>query len=229
MQFSHSNDGGNKAGKFLLVAGLHVAIGAVFIHSINSRQLSLPKMTDQVLVMLDPQRLEPPPPPEPPPIPPQSMPQIVPPTLAIPQPEVDVAPPPDATPLHASTAPTSASDPAPAAATGVPDAAPVPAGSPARAAAQVRTAVLADPNACALPDYPARAAREGISGTTLLALLVGTDGRVTSSRVERSSGSRDLDRAAVNALSLCRFKPATSNGVPEAGWAQLAYVWTLDQ
>jgi len=226
MQFSHTNEGGNKAGKFLLVAGLHVAIGALFIHAMNSRHISLSRINEQVLVMLDPQRVEPPPPQPPLPMPPQLLPKIVPPTLVVPETEVPVSPPPDAAPVHATTTP----DPATATAGpahAVPDAAP--AGSQAKAAANpVRTAVLADPNACALPDYPVRAAREGISGTTLLALLVGTDGRVSSSRIERSSGSRDLDRAAVNALSLCRFKPASNNGVAEAGWAQLAYVWTLD-
>ena len=226
MQFSHTNEGGNKAGKFLLVAGLHVAIGALFIHAMNSRHISLSRINEQVLVMLDPQRVDPPPPQPPLPMPPQLLPKIVPPTLVMPEPEVSVSAPPDAAPVHATTTP----DPAPATAGpahAVPDTAP--AGSQAKAAANpVRTAVLADPNACALPDYPVRAAREGISGTTLLALLVGTDGRVTSSRIERSSGSRDLDRAAVNALSLCRFKPASNNGVAEAGWAQLAYVWTLD-
>jgi protein TonB len=93
---------------------------------------------------------------------------------------------------------------------------------------QMRTAVFADANSCALPTYPARAVRDGESGTTMLALLVGADGRVTSARVQHSSGSRELDRAALQALSLCKFKPATNDGVPEAGWAQLAYVWTLD-
>lgn len=172
--------------------------------------------------MIEPEHVDPPPPPEPL----QSMPKIVPPPLLVPQPEVEVAPP-EAPPLRASATPDPF--PAPAAAAQAPaDAVPGP--PPAQAAsAPVRTAVLADPKACALPDYPARAAREGISGTTLLSLLVGADGRVSASRIERSSGSRELDRAAVNALSLCAFKPATSNGVPEAGWAQLAYVWTLDQ
>jgi protein TonB len=61
-----------------------------------------------------------------------------------------------------------------------------------------------------------------------LALLVGTDGRVTSSRIQKSSGFRELDRAAVNALSQCQFKPAMNNGVPEAGWGQIAYAWVLD-
>jgi protein TonB len=92
----------------------------------------------------------------------------------------------------------------------------------------MRTAVLADANGCALPAYPPAAAREGITGTSTLALLVGADGRVSSARIEHTSGSRVLDSAALNALSLCKFKPATNNGVPEAGWARLAFVWTLD-
>jgi protein TonB len=226
MQFSHAREGSGKAGKFMLVAGLHVALCAVFIHGIDSRRLSLSSLPEQVLVMIEPEHVDPPPPPPPLPEPPQSMPKIVPPLL-VPQPEVDVAAPPDAPALPATATPDSSALPATAAQAPA-DAIPGP--PPAKpAGAQVRTAVLADPKACALPDYPARAAREGISGTTLLSLLVGADGRVSASRIERSSGSRDLDRAAVNALSLCAFKPATSNGVPEAGWAQLAYVWTLDQ
>jgi protein TonB len=88
--------------------------------------------------------------------------------------------------------------------------------------------VLADASGCAKPEYPLSAARNGETGTVTLALLVGTDGRVTGSRVQKSSGSRDLDRAAVNALSLCQFKPAMHDGLPEAGWAQIAYVWSLE-
>jgi protein TonB len=226
MEFSHTNEGSGKAGKFMLVAALHVAIGALFIHAMNSRHISLSRINEQVLVMLDPQHVDPPPPLEPPPMPPELLPKVVPPTLVVAEPEVPVAPSPDAPPVHATTTP----DPTPTTAGpahAVPDA--PSAGPQVKAnAGQVRTAVLADPNACALPDYPPRAARDGTTGTTLLALLVGADGRVTSSRIAQSSGSRDLDRAAVNALSLCRFKPATNNGVAEAGWAQLAYVWTLD-
>jgi len=223
MQFSPTNDGGGKAGKFMLVAGLHVALGAFFIHSMHSRHVSLSAMQEQVLVMLEPERVEPPPPVPPPE--PRSMPTL--PPLFVPPTEVPVVVPPDTPPPLYTT-------------TTAPDAAPLPV-APSHTAPELppatqlkadsgrmRTAVLADAKSCALPDYPARAARDGSTGTTLLALLVGTDGRVTSSRIERSSGSRELDRAAVNALSLCRFQPATSNGVAEAAWAQLAYVWTLD-
>ena len=103
-----------------------------------------------------------------------------------------------------------------------------PPAQPSSNSGQMRSAVLADANGCAKPDYPVRAARNGETGTVTLALMVGTDGRVQDARIQSSSGSRDLDRAALNALSLCQFKPAMNNGMAEAGWAQLAYVWTLE-
>lgn len=226
MQFSHTpgSKGGARAGRLALIAGLHVALAFVFIHAMNSRHFSLPGLPESVPVVVKPDPAEPVPPPEPP----KPMPNLAPPPLVVPLPDIPVTPLPDPAPVRATNTP----DPSPQPATparGAAEAPPaVPATSSNTGTGQVRTAVLADPKACALPDYPARAAREGISGTTQLALLVGIDGRVTASRIEHSSGSRELDRAAVNALSLCRFKPATSNGVPEAGWAQLAYVWTLD-
>lgn len=222
MQFT-SLPGGNrpdaKAAKFVLVATLHVALGAVFIHSINTKKISLSSLPEQVLVMIEPERPTPPPPPEPP----KPTQQLAPPDVVVPKVEVDVAPPPVPSPIQATTA----SDPSPFPAMSsdpVPDAPATPSANPG----QMRTAVLADANGCALPDYPAAAARRGDTGTTTLALLVGADGRVSSSRIEQSSGSRDLDRAAINALTLCKFKPATNNGVAQAGWAKLAFVWKLD-
>jgi protein TonB len=223
MQFSYADKhNGSKAGKFALIAGLHVALGVLFVHSMNTRHISLSRLQDQVLVMIQPEQPAPPPPPTPP----TPMPRLAPPDVVVPKVEVDVAPPPEPSPVLATTVP----DPQPAQPTpAVPDQAPPVQGTPANAnPGQMRTAVFADAKGCALPAYPARAARNGETGTTQLALLVGPDGRVSSARVQHTSGSRDLDRAAIQALSLCRFKPATSNGVPEAGWAQLAYVWTLD-
>ena len=221
MQFT-SLPGGNrpdaKAAKFVLVAALHVALGAVFIHSINTKKISLSSLPEQVLVMIEPEHPTPPPP-----EPPKPMRQLAPPDVVVPKVEVDVAPPPVPNPIQATTVaepspfPAMPSDP-------VPDAPATPSANPG----QLRTAVFADANGCALPDYPAAAARRGDTGTTTLALLVGADGRVSSSRIEQSSGSRDLDRAAVNALTLCKFKPATNNGVAQAGWAKLAFVWKLD-
>lgn len=90
------------------------------------------------------------------------------------------------------------------------------------------TLAMANASDCARPDYPARAVRNGNTGTVNLSLLIGTDGRVTEAKVQKSSGYRELDRAAVDALSLCKFKPATRNGVAEPAWGQIAYAWSLD-
>jgi protein TonB len=219
---SGSHDHG-KAAKFALVAGLHVVLGTLLIHSISTKTISLSRLPDPVEVLLTPDR---PLPPLPPPEPPKPMPRVAPPDLVIPKPVIDVAPPPTPSPVQATTESDISPFP-PMPATNASDVPATPAttgGNPT----QMRTAVFADANGCALPDYPAAAVRRGDSGTTTLALLVGADGRVSSARVEQSSGSRELDRAAINALSLCTFKPATNNGVAEAGWAKLAYVWKLD-
>lgn len=223
MHFSHSRHGnGSKATKFMLIAGLHVVLGTLFVHGLNTRHLSLPSLPDDLTVTIEPTRPEPPPVPVDPPKPAQ---QLPPPQLMVPKVEVDVAPPLETPPVVAKISPESA--PPPVTTSGARADAP-PAAKPNTNTGQMHSAVFADANSCALPSYPASAARDGETGTTTLALLVGTDGRVSSARVEHGSGSRTLDRAALSALSLCRFKPAMNNGVPEAGWAQMAYVWTLD-
>jgi protein TonB len=140
----------------------------------------------------------------------------------VPKVEVDVPPPQVEQPVQATTEPDPAPTPAPS------QAEPAPAAEPSSNSGAIRSAVLADADGCAKPQYPANAARNGDTGTVTLALLVGADGKVSSSRVQRSSGHRELDKAAVNALSLCKFKPAMNGGVPEAGWAQIAYVWKLE-
>jgi protein TonB len=164
-----------------------------------------------------------PPPPPPPPEPVKPMPKVAPPPVVAPPLEVEVqqTPPPDA--IAAATTP----DPAPAAP--APAQAEAPPAPPSAKPGNMYSAVLADANGCAKPNYPTQAARDGVSGTVTLALLVGTDGRVTNSKVQKSSGSRELDKAAVSALSLCKFKPATNGGVAEPAWGQIAYVWTLEQ
>jgi protein TonB len=223
MHFSHSRNGNaSKTTRFMLIAGLHVVLGTLFVHGLNTRHLSLPGLPDDLVVTIEPTRPEPPPVPVEPPKPAQ---QLPPPQLMVPKVEVEVAPPLDAPPIRAKVSAEPAQPPVTTSGT-VADA--PPAAKPNTNTGQMHSAVFADANSCALPSYPASAARNGETGTTTLALLVGVDGRVSSARVERGSGSRVLDRAALSALSLCKFKPAMNNGVPEAGWAQMAYVWTLD-
>jgi protein TonB len=216
-----NDKGGTKFSKLAIVAALHVAVGAMFVHSLNSRGITMPKMPEEIVVMFTP---EAPPPPPPPPEPPKPMPKTAPPQVIAPPVEVEVQqpPPPDAVAAVVSTE----TSPQPPTAAAAPEA---PAAPPSSNTGAMHTAVLADANGCAKPDYPTRAARNGESGTVTLALLVGTDGKVASSRVQNSSGSKELDRAAISALSMCKFKPAMSGGVAEQAWAQIAYVWTLEQ
>jgi len=221
MHFSQLNDGtGGKAGRVALVAGLHVLVAMGVMHTMNSKSFKLPAQIDDQLVWIKPDI----PPPPPPPDPPRPQTKVAAPEIVVPKPEVTpVEPPPEPTVSATTEAEPQPAEPMQSAPSDT-----APAAQPSSNSGQMRSAVLADANGCAKPDYPMRAARNGETGTVTLALMVGTDGRVKDARVQSSSGSRDLDRAALNALSLCQFKPAMNNGVAEAGWAQLAYVWTLE-
>jgi TonB family protein len=62
------------------------------------------------------------------------------------------------------------------------------------------------------PIYPPTAVAERIEGTVLLRLTVAVDGRVREVTVAKSSGSKLLDDAAVEAVSQWRGSPATVAG-----------------
>jgi protein TonB len=226
MHFSHLHPGsGNRAGKFALVAGLHALVAVGVVNMMNNKSLPLPSLPTDLTVFTTP---EPPKPPPTPPEPPTPQQQLPPPKLFVPKPDFDIPLPPIENPIRATTELPPPRETAQPARAEVRVEAPSQPAKPTTNPGTMRSAVLADAKACVTPNYPAAAARNGDTGTVTLALLVGLDGRVTSARVQSSSGSRELDRAAVNALSLCQFKPAMNNGVPEAGWAQIAYVWSLE-
>ncbi|RZA33806.1 MAG: energy transducer TonB [Lysobacteraceae bacterium] len=221
MHFTQLNDGtGGKAGKFALVTSLHVLVALGLINTLDSKTISLPKLIDDATVWVQPRT-----PPPPPPQPPQPQVRAVKPPIVVPAPEVDIPPPPVEQQVQATTEAQPIIEQALPATVEAPPDEPAPAAS---SPGQMGSAVLASADGCAKPDYPVSAARNGDTGTVTLALLVGPDGRVQDARVQKSSGHRELDRAAVNALSLCQFKPAMNNGVAQAGWGQIAYVWTLD-
>ena len=222
MHFSHLHPHtGSKAGKFAFVAGLHALIAVGVVNMMNNKVISMPSLPKDLTVFMTPEPAEPPPPP---PEPPTVSPRVAPPDVVVPKVDVEVPPPAIENPVQATTEVAPVQEAAQPAQSKAPPQPATPSSNPGT----MRSAVLADASGCAKPNYPAAAARNGDTGTVTLALLVGLDGRVTSSRVQKSSGSRELDRAAVNALSLCQFKPGMNNGVPEAGWAQIAYVWSLE-
>ena len=63
------------------------------------------------------------------------------------------------------------------------------------------------------PVYPRRALQQRLTGTVLLQVLVGLDGRPLEVSIARSSGHRELDEAArAQVLKRWSFQPATRNG-----------------
>lgn len=71
------------------------------------------------------------------------------------------------------------------------------------------------------PQYPASALRKGERGVVLLNVLVDSQGRPSRVSVAERSGSRALDRAAVDAVQRWRFQPALSAGQPVPGEVQI--------
>lgn len=94
--------------------------------------------------------------------------------------------------------------------------------------AAARQAPIADMRTCAPPTYPPKAHAANETGTVQVALLVAGDGRVIDSKVQKSSGSSELDKAARKAFSQCRFKVAGDDKDADPVWARLEYVFSLD-
>lgn len=86
-------------------------------------------------------------------------------------------------------------------------------------------ATLAEKNCKA--DYPKTSLMNEEQGAVAMAFLVGADGQVIDSKVEKTSGYKNLDKAAVKALSACKFKPGTKDGALAQTWAKVEYVWSL--
>jgi protein TonB len=89
-------------------------------------------------------------------------------------------------------------------------------------------APLMDSKSCDPPKYPRAALMNEETGTVSMGFLIGTDGAVVESKVEKSSGSKSLDKAALSSLSQCKFKPGTKDGKPDKLWAKVDFVWKLE-
>jgi protein TonB len=76
-------------------------------------------------------------------------------------------------------------------------------------------------------EYPKASLMNEEQGAVSLAFLVGADGSVLDSKIEKTSGYKGLDKAAVKGISACKFKPGTKDGAPAQTWAKVDYVWKL--
>jgi protein TonB len=77
------------------------------------------------------------------------------------------------------------------------------------------------------PAYPPGPRNLGIQGTTMLLVLVASDGRVAKVEIKQSAGHADLDRAAVEAVHRWRFDPARRGSEPVEMWVQLPFEFRL--
>jgi len=87
---------------------------------------------------------------------------------------------------------------------------------------------VVDSKSCEPPKYPKAALMNEETGMVSMGFLITLDGKVVESKVEKSSGSKSLDKAAISALSLCKFKPGTKDGKPDQMWAKIDFVWKLE-
>ena len=176
-------------------------------------------------------KVEPTPPPKPtppPPVAPAPTPTPTPPPVAAPSPAPPAQVPPVEVAVMPSTAPTQAITAVANSAPQPTPASPAQPAAPARAAPPVRTPASVSAAQCEKPDYPSASRRMEEEGTVSLRFLVGVDGKVIQSEIEKSSGFKRLDEAARAGLSKCRFQPATVDGRPEQAWASMKYTWRLE-
>lgn len=77
-------------------------------------------------------------------------------------------------------------------------------------------------------EYPKASLMNEEQGTTSMSFLVNADGTVADSKVDKSSGSKNLDKAAIKGISACKFKPGTKDGAPAQTWTKIDYAFKLD-
>jgi protein TonB len=76
-------------------------------------------------------------------------------------------------------------------------------------------------------DYPKASLLNEEQGAVSMAFLVSQGGDVVESKLEKSSGFKNLDKAALKALTACKFKPGTKDGALAQTWTKVDYVWAL--
>ncbi|MCS0630940.1 energy transducer TonB [Telluria mixta] len=221
MNFSHEKNPGKNLTGIAIVIILHLIVAYGIVTGLGKKMIS--KVTEAVETKII-EDVKPPPPPEtPPPPPPPEM--KAPPPPFIPPVEVQVQTPPPQQNVIANTTQAKPQTTELQKALPQPSAPPAPAAKPAGPA---RTPAVADFNTCSKPEYPKSSLRNEETGVSTISFLIAADGGVKDSKVTKSSGFRDLDKAAQVALGKCRFKPATENGQAIESWQPVQYVWTLE-
>ena len=209
MSYADPQDSSRRLVGFAVVVVFHVVLVYALINGLARKIVEVIQAPLETKII---EEVKPPPPDKPPPPPPPKL--AMPPPPFIPPPEVRIDNP---QPVQNTISAVSSVKPAAEA--------PIPR---AVAAGPSRTAAVVDARNCAKPEYPPASVRAQETGLVVLQFLIGHDGMVLDSKIERSSGFRRLDDAAKRGLSLCKFKAGTEEGKPVQSWALIEYMWKLD-
>ncbi len=210
MDFSdHEHDPVKKLTGISIVVLIHVMLIYALLNGLGTKIISVIKELPIEAKIIE--EVKPPPPPDVPPPPPKIA-EPPPPFIPVPEVQVEQAPVPNAISAATSVQP-GPSD--------TPDTSAASTPGPAIVSAQV------DFSTCNKPAYPVNSLRNEQSGVVRIRFLIGLDGRVADSKIQKTSGVKELDIAAKNALSLCKFKPGTVDGKPQQSWTAVDYVWKL--
>ncbi len=206
-----------KPGKHLLGLGLVVVLHLLLFWAINSGLahsfIKKVKGPVEAILLTDSK----------PDIPPPPAPKLPPPPKNLPPPPAYVPP------VEAPVVPSAPAPNAIAAVSATPQPPAPPAVAPAAVKSEsIRTSAVVNSANCEKPEYPSASRRMEEEGTVSLRFLIGPDGKVLQSEIEKSSGYKRLDEAARAGLSRCQFKPATVDGKPEQAWASMKYTWRLE-
>ena len=218
MSYAEPRDSGRRFTGLVVVVAFHIVLGYALVEGLARKIVEVVRQPLETKIV---EEIKPPPPEKPPPPPPKL---AAPPPPYIPPPEVNVQVPVIAPTI---TAVTTVKPPEPVPPPAAPPAPPAP--EPVKAPhVPVRVGAVVDARACEKPAYPAAALRANETGVVQLNFLIDVDGRVLESKIARSSGSRRLDEAAREGLSLCKFRPATVDGKPERTWSRIEFEWRIE-
>lgn len=191
---------GRWSAMLVVLTGHAVALAALTGFKPEPRPVETPPrpiMVSMVAAAQPPAPLVEPPPAPPPPEPPKPKRKPKPKPKPVPKPK----------PLPMATAPEPPSAP-PAPPVEQVRTAPAPAPAVTTIAPQFEVAYLRNP----APEYPRASRRRGEQGQVLLRVRVTTVGRPAEVELERSSGYRRLDQAAIDTVRRWRFVPASRAG-----------------
>ncbi|HYA76513.1 MAG TPA: TonB family protein [Burkholderiaceae bacterium] len=196
---------------FSLVVLLHVVLIYALINGLAHKIVEVVKKPIETKIVEE--HRAPPPPEAPPPPPPKLVAPPPPPFIPPPEIQIAVAPPVQSTITQVTTK-------APP---------PSPAQAPARPGPRTVTAPALDRSSCPTPEpqYPMASRRNQEVGTLVLRIQIDANGLPGKIEVSRSSGYSRLDESAKSWIASCRFKVATVDGKPVAGWATQAYTFNL--